>query len=86
MGQAEEALGLEQGEAGRAAVRQVVGSGWYFLALLPDGSRMVLSITGGKFPVSFGREVLAALAGAPERADWKTCQVESRLSSFVFIP
>jgi hypothetical protein len=28
---------------------------------------------GGRIPVQFGREVLAALMGQPERAHWKAC-------------
>ena len=30
--------------------------------------------TGERFPLNFGREVLAELAGEPSRADWKACQ------------
>ncbi len=47
-----------QGEAGREALRQAVGDGEYFLAVLPDGSRLVHPITRGeKHPLNFGREV-----------------------------
>eukprot|EP00884_Botryococcus_braunii_P002535 jgi/Botrbrau1/12282/Bobra.0323s0022.2 len=63
-----------KGETGRKAIREVVGDGWYFLALLPDGARMVLRIDRGA--LNMGREVLAALAGVPDRAEWKACQVE----------
>jgi hypothetical protein len=50
-----------QGEAGREALRTVVGDGEYFLATLPDGTRLVHSITRGeRHPLSFGREVRAA--------------------------
>lgn len=28
---------------------------------------------GERFPLNFGREVVARLAGQPERADWKNC-------------
>ena len=45
-----------------------VGEGEYFLALLPDGSRLVHPIAfGERHPLNFGREVLAELAGEPER-------------------
>ena len=46
-----------QGEAGRAALRAIVGSGEYFLATLPDGSRLVQPIPRGvRHPLNFGRE------------------------------
>ena len=39
-------------------LRKAVGDGEYFLALLPDGSRLVHAITRGeKHPITFGREV-----------------------------
>lgn len=64
------------GEAARAALKEAVGEGEYFVALLPDGSRLVHPIAfGERFPLSFGREVLAGLVGAPEKADWKNCAV-----------
>lgn len=45
-----------------------VGDGEYFVALLPDGSRLVHPIAyGERFPLNFGREVLAELAGVPEK-------------------
>ncbi|CAL8469438.1 g8979 [Coccomyxa elongata] len=66
--------GPSKGEAGREALRQAVGDGEYFVAVLPDGSRLVHAITRGeKHPLNFGREVAAVLAGAPGRADWKKC-------------
>ena len=38
------------------------------MALLPDGSRLVHPIAyGERFPLNFGREVLAELAGVPEK-------------------
>jgi hypothetical protein len=44
------------------------------VALLPDGSRLVHPIAyGERHPLNFGREVLAELAGVPERGDWKAC-------------
>lgn len=52
-----------QGEAGREALRQAVGDGEYFVAVLPDGSRLVHAITrGDKHPLNFGREVGRARA------------------------
>lgn len=56
------------------AMRDIVGDGEYFCAILPDGSRLVHPIAyGERHPLSFGREVLANLMGTPERADWKVC-------------
>ncbi|KAG2442256.1 hypothetical protein HYH02_009740 [Chlamydomonas schloesseri] len=46
----------------------------YFMALLPDGSRLVRPLMRGeRWPMTLGREVLADLAGVPERAGWKAC-------------
>ena len=46
-----------QGEAGREALRAIVGSGEYFVAMLPDGSRLVQPIPRGvRHPLNFGRE------------------------------
>ncbi len=43
-------------------------------AILPGGVRLVRAIARGeRWPMSLGREVLAGLAGVPERADWKAC-------------
>lgn len=33
---------------------------------------------GERHPLGYGREVLAELAGVPERADWKACQCSKR--------
>lgn len=63
-------------ESARKALRDVVGEGEYFQAILPDGSRLVHPIAyGERHPLNFGREVLAKLVGQPERADWKACAV-----------
>lgn len=63
-------------EAMREGVRDVVGDGEYFSAILPDGSRLVHPLGfGDRHPLAFGREVLAGLAGVPERADWKVCKM-----------
>lgn len=54
--------------AGCEQLKAEVGEGEYFVALLPDGSRLVHPIAfGERFPLSYGREVLAELAGVPER-------------------
>ncbi|GLI67306.1 hypothetical protein VaNZ11_011492 [Volvox africanus] len=46
----------------------------YFMALLPDGSRLVRPLMQGeRWPMALGREVFADLAGVPERASWKQC-------------
>ncbi|KAL6784615.1 CGL125 [Auxenochlorella protothecoides x Auxenochlorella symbiontica] len=64
------------GEAARAALRDVVGDGEYFQAFLPDGSYLVHPIAfGERHPLNYGREVLAELAGVPDRAEWKACAV-----------
>lgn len=57
-------------------LHQVVGEGEYFVALLPDGCRLVHQIQyGERHPLTFGREALAQLVGQPERAEWKLCAV-----------
>jgi len=59
-----------------AELRQVVRSGSpYFLLELPRKQRFVCNIRG-RFPLQFGREVLAhqELLNCPERVDWKNCQ------------
>lgn len=60
--------------AAREQLKAAVGEGEYFVAVLPDGSRLVHPIAyGERFPLNYGREVLAELAGVPQRADWKAC-------------
>ena len=52
----------------RPQLQEAVGSSEYFLAVLPDGSRLVHPITREeRHPLNFGREVVAQLAGEPER-------------------
>jgi hypothetical protein len=71
------------GPAARGALRDAVGDGEFFQAWLPwDGvsgpcpGRLVQAVTkGARHPLAFGRTVAAALAGCPERADWKECAV-----------
>ncbi|KAK9811513.1 hypothetical protein WJX72_005124 [[Myrmecia] bisecta] len=63
-----------RGEASREALRAEVGDGEYLLIVLPGGARLVHPISRGeRIAVSFGRQVIAELAGVPDRADWKTC-------------
>jgi hypothetical protein len=76
-----------QGETGREALRDAVGTGEYFLVIFPDGSRLVQTISASqRHPIPFGREAAAQLAGVPERADWKNCQVRGQRSSGFGIP
>ncbi len=66
-------------EAMRENLRDVVGDGEYFSAILPDGSRLVHPLSyGERHPLSFGREVLATIAGVPQRADWKVCKMDGQ--------
>lgn len=61
------------------AMKDIVGDGEYFCAILPDGSRLIHPIAyGERHPLSFGRDVLASLAKVPERADWKLCKVSEQ--------
>ena len=65
-----------QGEGAQEALQKAVGDQEFFCALLPGGRRLVHVIERGvRHPLSFGRDMAAALAGAPDRADWKACQV-----------
>ncbi|KAL0053002.1 hypothetical protein WJX82_011315 [Trebouxia sp. C0006] len=71
------ALSKAVGKASRSQLQEVVGDSEYFLAILPDGSRLVHPISREeRHPLDFGRQVVAQLAGTPDRADWKTCQLE----------
>lgn len=49
----------------------------YFTIELPDGTVLYTKIQGSnnKFPLNFGREVLAtgAILNKPERVEWKDC-------------
>jgi hypothetical protein len=52
----------------RSVLRQLVGDFEYFLGILPDGSGLAAPLNPGfKAPIQLGRQVLAQLAGAPER-------------------
>eukprot|EP00878_Enallax_costatus_P027359 GHUV01029440.1.p1 GENE.GHUV01029440.1~~GHUV01029440.1.p1 ORF type:complete len:107 (+),score=24.60 GHUV01029440.1:886-1206(+) len=62
------------GQLDMAALQQAVGDNEYFLGVLPDGSGLAAPlIPGQKAPMQLGRQMLAKLAGVPERADWKAC-------------
>ncbi|KAI8475170.1 MAG: CwfJ C-terminus 1-domain-containing protein-like protein [Monoraphidium minutum] len=64
----------KDGQLDRAALAAAAGGGEYFLGLLPDGGSLVRPIRRGeRFPMHLGRQILAGLAGAPERADWRAC-------------
>ncbi|XP_057969244.1 zinc finger CCCH domain-containing protein 64 isoform X2 [Malania oleifera] len=48
----------------------------FFYAELPDGTILLHSVEENeKFPVQFGREVLAGLLNKADRADWRNCEV-----------
>lgn len=60
-------------------IKQIVQVGVpYFYAELPTGEKLYCRISGSqKFPLQFGREVLASqgILDMPERVDWKVCSV-----------
>lgn len=47
----------------------------FFCVELADGVKLLHRMASNprKHPLHFGREVVAALIGSPQRADWKTC-------------
>ncbi|XP_065850953.1 zinc finger CCCH domain-containing protein 64 [Euphorbia lathyris] len=48
----------------------------FFYVELPDGTMLSRTIEENeKFPAQFGREVLAGLLNMPERADWRSCNL-----------
>ena len=56
------------GKAGRQQLQEVVGESEYLLVTLPDGSRLVHTITRDeRHPLDFGRHIVAQLAGTPEK-------------------
>ena len=68
-----------QGQGAQEALQAVVKDQEYFCAVLPGGQRLVHIIARGvRHPLSFGRDAAAALAGVPDRADWKVCQVSAQ--------
>eukprot|EP00775_Hariotina_reticulata_P001625 gene1625-1965_t len=66
------------GQLDVAALQQLVGDGEYFLGVLPDGSGLAANLVPGqRAPMQLGRQILAQLAGCPDRADWKACTTSS---------
>ena len=56
------------GQASRQALRDAVGEAEFLRVVLPDGAQLVHAIPRGeRFPISFGRDVAAAIAGTPDR-------------------
>eukprot|EP00047_Mylnosiga_fluctuans_P011932 m.23755 g.23755 ORF g.23755 m.23755 type:complete len:561 (+) comp3935_c0_seq1:20-1702(+) len=57
-----------------ASLTEATSGAPYFAAELPSGE-VLLHLISGRFPLQFGREVLAAptLLNVPERVDWKAC-------------
>nr|XP_019708745.1 zinc finger CCCH domain-containing protein 59 isoform X2 [Elaeis guineensis] len=62
---------------GRKLLRsQFDGKSSIFYVELPEGTILSHLVDDKeKFPVQFGREVLAGLLSVPERADWKNCKL-----------
>ncbi|KAJ4797865.1 Zinc finger CCCH domain-containing protein 59 [Rhynchospora pubera] len=62
---------------GRKELRsQFDGKSSMFYVELPGNKILVHSVEDNdKFPVQFGREVLAGLLGTPDRADWRKCKL-----------
>lgn len=59
----------------RSVLQQVVGHSEYFLGILPDGSGLAAPLNPAfKAPIQLGRQVLAQLAGAPERCVGVVCR------------
>jgi hypothetical protein len=59
----------------RSVLQQIVGDSEYFLGILPDGSGLAAHFQlGVKVPMQLGRQVLAQLAGIPERWVWAACR------------
>lgn len=70
----------------RSALQQLVQGFEYFLGILPDGSGLAAPLNPGfKAPIQLGRQVLAQLAGAPERwAAWGVSGSALRLNVCLF--
>lgn len=55
-------------QASRQALREAVGEAEFLRVVLPDGAELVHAIPRGeRFPINFGRDVAAAIAGTPDR-------------------
>ena len=62
------ALPRANGMSARQQLQEAVGDSEYFLAVLPDGTRLVHPISRDeRHPLDFGRQVVAQLAGTPEK-------------------
>ncbi|CAA6660931.1 unnamed protein product [Spirodela intermedia] len=64
---------------------QFDGKSNFFYVELPDGTTLSYAVEDEeKFPVQFGREVLAGLLNVADRADWRNCKLgkeeESRMA------
>jgi hypothetical protein len=65
---------VTRAHARRARIQNLAGGGEYFLGILPDGGALIRPIRRGeRLPMNLGRQILAGLVGAPERADWRAC-------------
>ncbi len=49
----------------------------FFFIECPEGERFVYIIEDGRFPLAFGREIVAypTILNSPDRIDWKACQM-----------
>jgi hypothetical protein len=55
-------------QALRKALQDAVGESEFLRVVLPGGAQLVHAIPRGeRFPINFGRDVAAAIAGTPER-------------------
>ena len=73
---AQKGIRFELLPAGPTALRDAMPRPEAFFAVtLPSGERLLhrMATNPRKHPLHFGREVLATLLGAPQRADWKNC-------------
>jgi hypothetical protein len=60
-----------------AQLAAAVGGAEYFCVTLPDGARLVHPLAQGeRMNMQFGREVMAQLLGAPDKADWRNCTLD----------
>jgi hypothetical protein len=71
-------------QAARQALQVAVGEAEFLRVVLPDGAQLVHAIPRGeRFPINFGRDVAAAIAGTPNRYmllfSWHTRRQRLRL-------
>ncbi|XP_078438786.1 cwfJ-like family protein / zinc finger (CCCH-type) family protein [Wolffia australiana] len=71
------------GRGAREKLReQFDGRSNFFYVELPDGTILSYAVEDeGKFPVQFGREVLAGLLNAADKADWRNCNMDKEEES-----